>query len=103
MLEEVERRCIEPMQIVEEQRERVLRPGERADEPPEHKLEAVLRISRRQVCDGRLFPDDEFQLRNEADDQLAVRLDSLRQRRTPLVQLGFAPDEDLTDQAPQGL
>src|SRR6266849_1877343 len=102
MLEEVERRCIEPMQIVEEQRERVLRPGERADEPAEHQLEAILRIARRQVWNGRLFPDDELQLRDQADDQLAVRLDRLRQGTTPLVHLGFALDEDLTDQGSQG-
>src|SRR5713101_1065361 len=103
MLEEVERRCIEPLQIIEEQRERVLRPSERAEEPPEHQLEAILRISRRQVWNGRLFPDDELQLRDQADDQLAVRLDRLRQGTTPLVHLGFALDEDLTNQGPQGL
>ena len=68
MLEEVERCCIQPLQIIEEQRERVLRPGERAEEPPEHHLEAVLRISRRQVWNGRLFPDDDLHLRDEADD-----------------------------------
>ena len=42
VLEEVERRRIQPLQIVEEQRERVLRPREHAEEAPEHHLEAVL-------------------------------------------------------------
>ena len=64
---------VQPLQIVEEQRKRVLRPGEHAEEPPEHQLEAVLRILRRQVRNGRLFPDDELDLRDEVDDQLAVR------------------------------
>src|ERR1700681_1250601 len=81
----------------------MLRPGERAEEPPEHQLEAALSISRRQVWNGRLFPDDELHLRNEADDELAVRLDRLRQGTTPLIHLGFALDEDLTDQGSQGL
>ena len=67
-LEEIERCCIQPLQIIEEQRERVLRPGERAEEAPEHQLEAVLRLSRRQVWNGRLFPDDDLHLRDEADD-----------------------------------
>jgi len=44
---------VQPLQIVEKQRKRVLRPGERAEESPE----AVLRILRRQVWNGRLFPD----------------------------------------------
>ena len=48
---------VQPLQIVEKQRKRVLRPGERAEESPEHHLEAVLRILRRQVWNGRLFPD----------------------------------------------
>ena len=49
MLEQVERRCVQPLQIVEEQRERVLRAREHAEEAPEHHLEAVLRVLRRQV------------------------------------------------------
>ena len=65
MLEEVERCCIQPLQIVEEQRERVLLPREHAEEAPEHQLEAVLRVLRRQVRDRRLRADDEFQLGNE--------------------------------------
>ena len=68
MLEQIERRCIQPLQIIEEQREWLLRPGERAEESPENQLEAVLRISRRQVGNGRLFTDDELHLRNKADD-----------------------------------
>src|ERR1700722_10096132 len=44
VLEEVERRCIEPLQIVEEQRERVLLPCEYAEKPPENHLKAVLRF-----------------------------------------------------------
>jgi len=60
------------LQIIEEQRERVLRPGERAEEAPEHQLEAVLRILGRQVWKGRLFPDNELHLGDEVDDQLAT-------------------------------
>ena len=51
MLEEVERRCIQPLQIIEEQRERVLLAREHPEEAPEHHLEAVLRVLRRQVRD----------------------------------------------------
>src|ERR1700704_5603790 len=51
MLEKLKRRCIQPLQIIEEQRERVLLAREHPEEAPEHHLEAVLRVLRRQVRD----------------------------------------------------
>jgi hypothetical protein len=51
----------------------VLWTGERAEEPPEHQLEAVARILRRQVWNGRLFPDEELHLWDEIDDELPIR------------------------------
>src|SRR5260370_23841578 len=102
-LKQVERCCIQPLQVIEEQRERVLRPGERAEEAPEHQLEAVLRFLRRQIWSGWLLPDDELHLRDEIDDQLAVCPDRLRQDGTPLFHLRFALDEDLIDQSLEGL
>src|SRR6202163_3216356 len=73
VLDEVERRGIQPLQIVEEQRERVLLAREHPEEAPENHLEAVLRVLRRQLPDRWLFPDHELQLGNEVDDQLTVR------------------------------
>ena len=43
MLEQVERRRVQPLQIIEKQRERMFRPSEDTEEPPEHQLEARLR------------------------------------------------------------
>src|SRR5260370_1046886 len=48
VLEEVERRGIEPLQIVQKQRERVLLPREYAEEAPDDHLEAARRVLRRQ-------------------------------------------------------
>ena len=101
-LEEIERCCIQPLQIIEEQRERVLRPGERAEEAPEHQLEAVLRLSRRQVWNGRLFPEDELQFRDGVDDQLPVWAHRIPQGAAPLTHLPFTLHEDLTDQGLEG-
>ncbi len=56
ILEQIERRRVEPLQIVEEERQRMLRPGEHADEPPEHQLEAALRVLRRQLGTGGCSP-----------------------------------------------
>ena len=94
---------VQPLQIVEEQRERVLRPGEYAEEPSEHHLEAVLCILRREVRNGRLFPDDELDLRDEVDDKLAVRAHRVLQRAPPPAHLRFALGEDLTDEGLEGL
>ena len=61
ILEQVERRRVEPLQIVEEQRQRMLRPGEHADEAAEHQLEPPLRLLRLELGDRRLLADDERQ------------------------------------------
>ncbi len=42
ILQQIERRRVEPLQVVEEQRQRMLRPGEDADEPPKHQLETAV-------------------------------------------------------------
>ena len=77
MLEEVKRRCVQPLQIVEEQRERVFLAREYPKEAPEHHLEAVLRFLRRQVRDRRLFADYELQFGNEVDHELTIRAQRL--------------------------
>ena len=85
--EEVERRCIKPLQIVEQQRERVLLSCEYAEEVPEYHLEAVLRILRRQVRNRRLPPDHMLQRGNEGDDKLTIRAQRLPQGVPPPAKL----------------
>ena len=77
VLEQIERRGIQPLQIVKEQRERVFRPCERAEEASEDQLEAVLRVLRRKVWNRRLLADDELQLRDEVNDELPIRAQRL--------------------------
>ena len=48
MLKQVERGRVQPLQIVEEQCERMLRAREHTEESPENHLEPVLRVLRRQ-------------------------------------------------------
>src|SRR6188472_862090 len=64
ILEQIECRRVEPLQIVEKQGERMFRPCEYADESPEHQLEAALRVLWRKIRDGRLFSYDELQFRD---------------------------------------
>src|ERR1700722_18705699 len=79
VLKEVERRCIKPLQIVEEQRERVLFPREYPEKPPENPLKTVLRFVWWQVRDRWLFSDHKLQRGNEVDDKLTVRAQRLAQ------------------------
>ena len=103
MLHQIKGRRVQPLQIVEEQRERVLRPGEHAEETPEHQLEASLLVLGRKLGRRRLLTDDERKLRDQIDHQLAVRAKRLQQRVAPLAQLRVALAEDLIDQALEGL
>src|SRR3979411_1290384 len=103
MLEEVEGCCIQPLQIIEEQRERMLRFGEGAEEPPDDHLEAVLRLSRREVRNGRLFSDDELQLGNEVHDELTVLAERLSQRVSPTAKLRLTLSEDRANKTPESL
>src|SRR5882724_4035886 len=100
MLEKLERRGIQPLQIVEEQSERMLRPRKYAEKPLENHLEPVLRIPQREVRNGRLLPDDELDLGDEIDDKLAVRAYRILQRAPPPAHLRFALGKDLPDEGP---
>src|ERR1700744_5925003 len=81
----------------------MLRPREHAEEASEYHLEPVLRILRRKVWNGRLFPDDELDLGDEVDDKLAVRAYRVLQRAPPPGHVCFALGEDLTDKGLEGL
>ena len=97
MLKEVEGCCIQPLQIVEEQGERVLLPREHREEAPEHHLEAVLHVVRRQVGDRRLFSDHELQFGNEVDDELTIWPQRGVQSIPPLAKILFALGEERAD------
>src|SRR4051794_3898198 len=51
ILQQIERCRIEPLQIIEEQRQRMFGAGKYAEEAPEHQLEAVVRLLLRQLRD----------------------------------------------------
>src|SRR5580692_11491906 len=99
MLDQVERRRVEPLQIVEKQRQRMFGPREDAEKSPEHQLETALRLLRRKLRDRRLLPDEELQFGNEVDHEPPVRAQRLAQRIAPAGQLGVALAQQRADQA----
>src|SRR6266478_5659612 len=103
VLEQVEGRRVEPLQVVEEQHERMLLRGDDAEDPSEHHLESVPRLLRRELRYGRLLADDELDFRNEVRNQLPVRAERASDGIAPPTELGVALAQDRTDDAPQGL
>src|SRR5271154_3461231 len=103
MLEEVERRCINPLQIVEEQGERVFRPCEYADEAPEHQLDPILSFLWWKVRNRWLRADYEFQFRDEVNNEQPIRVQCLLKIVAPTLELGLALTQQPADEAPKGL
>ncbi|HUB14632.1 MAG TPA: hypothetical protein VMB34_21965 [Acetobacteraceae bacterium] len=91
------------MQIVKKQDKRMLRPGEYAEAALEHHLEAVLRVLRWQLRHRRLAPDDQLELGDQGDHQVAARAHGLLQGISPTPDLDVALTENLADQGLQGL
>src|SRR5258708_25285767 len=80
VLEQVECGRVEPLQIVEEQGQRMFRPREHANELPEYPLETSLGRLWREFGDRRLFSDDKAQFRDKVDHEAPVRNQRLQKR-----------------------
>ena len=97
VLEQIEGCCIEPLQIIQEEGERMLRPCKYADKSPEDQLEPALRVECRKNGDGRLFSYDQLKFRNQVDNKQGVRAEGLLNGITPDAQLRFALAQKRTD------
>ena len=103
ILEEIERRRVEPLQVVEEERQRMVRSREHADEPPKHQLETSSRVLGSELRNRWLVSDDQLELRDEVDHEPPIRAQRLDQRVAPTTQLGVALAEKAPDEALKGL
>ena len=99
VFEQVECRRIQPLQVVEEERQRMLGSREHADEPPKDQLKSSLRFLRRQLGHRWLFANDVLQFRDEIDDEQPVRLQRLTKRVAPFAQVFFVLAEERPDEA----
>src|SRR5580704_7795550 len=97
-LQQFQGRHVQPLQIVEEQRQGMLRSRKGSEETPKHQLETAPRLLRWQFRHGWLFADDEFDFGYEVDYQLAIRPQRVKKGVPPMVHLGFALNQDLTHQ-----
>ena len=85
ILEHIERCRIEPLQIVEEQRQRMFRLCEHPDESPKNQLEPPLRVLRRKFGNWRLLADDELEFGDKVHHEPSVRPQRFKERVAPAV------------------
>src|SRR2546430_8714814 len=83
VLEQIERRGVEPLQVVEKERERMFGSSENPDESPEHVLEAPLRVLRGELGHWRLVAHGELALRGPIDPPPFVWLPRPPEREAP--------------------
>src|SRR5262249_48564868 len=103
VFQQVERRRVEPLQVIKEERQRMVRPREDADKLPKGQLKAPLRVLWRKLRHRRRLSDDELQFRNEIYYQSSVRAQGLPQGVAPRREVRFAFAEQRPYQAPEGL
>jgi hypothetical protein len=103
ILEQVECCRIEPLQIVQEQGQRMFRAGEHADKAPEYQLEAALCLLRRKLGNGWLVAGDESQFRDEVRHEPAVRTERLPKSDAPNRQIDLALPEQRAQQVLKSL
>src|SRR5579872_5639709 len=72
IFQKIECRRVQPLQIVKKKSQRMIRPGEYADEPTKYQMKTTLRILRRNFKDRRLFSYNVAQFRNQVYNQLSV-------------------------------
>src|SRR5262249_52295091 len=102
MFEQVERRGIQPLQVIEKQRERAFGPGKDTHEPAEYAVEAISRVLGSEIGNRRLRPDHELELRNQLGHEPSVRTQRLLKGIPPLTDLRVALTKDLAHESLEG-
>src|ERR1700751_3837584 len=73
ILQQIKRRRVEPLQVVEEERQWMVRSGKCANEAPTYELKTALCVLWRQLRNRWLVSDDWLEFGNEVDHEPPVR------------------------------
>ena len=90
---------IQPLQVVQKECQRMSRAGEDADKPSKGEVGAGLSLVGRQGRHGRLFADDQLQLRYEIHQEMAIRTERVMKIVAPFAQLRLRPAQKRADEA----
>ncbi|MCY1014135.1 hypothetical protein OV079_53210 [Nannocystis pusilla] len=100
---DAERAGVGPLQVVEEQRERLAVVRERLQQADEDRLEARLTLGRRQRRDRRLRAEHQLELGQDVDHELSERTERGRQRGPPAPDVAVALGQQPQHRRPQRL
>src|ERR1700691_1765731 len=103
VLEQLEGRRIQPLEIVEKNGERVLLACEHSQKRSEHHVKTALGFRGGEGSNRGLLADDEHELGNEAHNELAIRANGFLNRLPPTLDRCLALAEDLANEDTQRL
>src|ERR1700675_1478072 len=103
MLKQLKRGPVHPLQVVQEQDERMLRTREHGEESLKDALKAIFGVLGRQFRNGRQRSEDELEFRDEIGDYPAIGFDRLSQIAFPPIDFHVASGQDLAEKRPEGL
>src|SRR5262249_37203424 len=99
---EVEGGTIQPLQIVQEEHERMLGAREHAHEALQDSVETRLSLLRRKIRDGLLGANDHFDVGNEVDDELSVHAERPPDVFAPSLECGVTREENRAHKVAEG-
>ncbi len=103
VLEQAQRRYIQPLQVIQKQHQRMLRRGEHAKKPAHHPPQTIQHILRRDLRSERLRPDDQREFWNQLNDEVAIGTQCLQQALAPCRDLGAGMAQELAHEVAERL
>ncbi|HEU4577364.1 MAG TPA: hypothetical protein VFS67_03845 [Polyangiaceae bacterium] len=103
LFEQLQRCCVHPLQVVEEEDQRMLGPGEDAQEPCQQQMEAVPRLHWTDLRNRRLRTEQALELWHQGYQQLPIGRHRLLDALPPSVQGCFRLRQQLAHEAAKRL
>jgi len=103
VLQQLEGRGVEPLEIVQKDDERMLRSSEYAQKGSEYHVKTCLGFRGWKLHNRRLSTDDELELGDEVHNELPIRANRLMYRVSPTLNLRLAFAQDLASQGAECL
>ena len=89
---------VEPLEIIEEEHQRMVAPSEHGEEAAQDGEKAILGLAERQIRHRRLRADEDLEFGNEVHDETTVRPQRIQHGLAPDRELRLALDEELAHQ-----
>src|SRR5262249_10714376 len=101
--DQLDRRHVQPLQVVNEKDEGATGAGKGPNQPPENDAEAIQPILGREIRNRMLTTEEKLERGNKLRHNMAVRSDRVRQRLAPNRNVLVVVSENLSQQRREGL